>query len=714
MKSLIQDLRNGSLQMLDVPAPVNQPNHLLVETRQTLISSGTERSLRDFGRASYFQKIKKQPEKVQQAIHKVSTDGIVATYEAISTKLNDGIPLGYSNVGTVIESTTPKFKKGARVVSNGNHAEIVRVPANLCALVPDQVCDQHATFTVVGAIALQSVRLLNPVVGERVCVIGVGLVGQLCVQLLLANGCRVLAIDIDSEKLRVARDSGSEAVLGINRKEVVDAADVFSGGKGVDGVIIAATTESHEVVQNAAEISRKKGRVILVGTVGLKLRRDDFYKKELRFQVSSSYGPGRYDQDYEQKGGDYPFAFVRWTAQRNFEAVLELMALGRLQIDPLISQLLDFEKAHQAYDLLDIASTLGVILDFGRPDAKKHQRTVELIDSRIQRAASRTITPVIGFLGSGNYPARVLLPELKRSKSVLQTVVSSDGARGVRLARQFGFAEATTTSETIWNNSAIDSVIVAGKHNDHSEQVIRSLETGKNVFVEKPLAITLGELEDIEKTIARIADRGVPPVIMVDFNRRFSPLICKMKALLDHCRSPKTMIYTINAGFVPADHWVHDPNVGGGRIIGEVCHFIDLTRFLVGAPIIDANIIGIEKTIDPESRGETASISISFLDGSIATVHYFANGGRGYPKERLEVFCSGRTLQLNNFKSLVGFEWPGFQKQKLWQQNKGNRESVRAFLEAVKTGGPAPIPLGELFEVSRETIRLAGTLDGFD
>ena len=707
MKCLIQDLKNGSLELMDVPRPQNCENHCLVETHRTLISKGTERSLRDFGKSNYLQKMKNNPDRVQQAIQKISSDGVFATYQAINSRLNDGLPLGYCNVGTVIESSATEFGCGVRVASNGAHAEIVRVPANLCAEIPDEVSDEQAAFTVVGAIALQAIRLLNPVVGESVCVIGAGLVGQLCVQLLLANGCRVLATDLDETKLEIVRRVGAETVIGSESENVLHGAREFSNGRGVDGVIIAATSESDSIISDAAEICRKRGTIVLVGAVGLDLKRRDFYEKELRFQVSASYGPGRYDSDYEVRGKDYPYAFVRWTAQRNFEAVLQLMASGRLQVDSLISRSYPFEQARDAYEELERHQTLGVLLEFDEASEDKYHESTHIM-SLTENVRSPKVKEVrVGVFGSGNYSTRVLLPELKKSGAGLHALISGDGARGVRLARQFGFSEVGTSGDTIWGNNQINTVIIAGKHCDHSKQVIKGLEYGKNIFVEKPLALTSQELDEIEEAFYDASSRQELPLIMVDFNRRFSLLARRARDLLEKVCGPKAIIYTVNAGMVPDSHWIHDPVVGGGRINGEVCHFIDLVRFLVGAEIADRRVSSMSRSSSSSIESDAVSIFLKFEDRSVATIHYLANGGRRYPKEKVEIFCAGRTLLLNNFRSLTGFNWPGFQKTRLWRQDKGNHESLRAFILAVKTGGVPPIPHVDLFKVTRETLYVA-------
>ena len=708
MRQLLQDLKSGDLILEDVPAPANRDHHVIVRTDCSLISSGTEKTLYEFGRAGYIGKARQQPEKVSQALRKIRTDGVWSTYDAIKTKIGEALPLGYSNVGTVVESAFPGLKVGDRVVSNGFHAEVVRVPGNLCALVPAGVSSEHATFTVVGAIALQAVRLLSPTLGERVGVIGVGLIGQLCIQILSANGCKVLAVDTNEAKLATAMNLGATVSTEADDVRLNEAVASLTNGDGLDGVIIATSSTSDKIIDQAATSSRKRGRVILVGAAGMTFQRDQFYKKELTLQVSSSYGPGRYDPQYEAKGIDYPLPFVRWTAQRNFETVLDLIEKGQINIDPLISHRFEIHNADQAYQCLYKRDTFGIVFNYPGVDHDvQSRRTLSLENTKRSEAAQPLVNPRIGFLGSGNYSARVLLPTLSKLKVSLETLVSTDGARAHRLAKKSGFANVSTDEEKIWADATIDTVFSASKHHHHASQVIKSLCAKKNIFVEKPLAISLSELEAVEETVQKLTIERTMPYLMVDFNRRFAPLVCVMKKLIKRQRSPKAFIYTVNAGTVPDDHWVHDPSVGGGRIVGEVCHFIDLVCFLSDSKVVSSSITELQQLRDNKGRCDTVSVSLTLGDGSIASIHYLANSSRHLPKERIEVSCAGQTLILDNFLSLKGYGWPAFQRKKAWRQNKGNQESVMAFIAAVSAGGPPPIPLEEIFHVSRVVLELS-------
>ncbi len=699
MKQIIQSLKTGSTKVTEIPVPRTLPGSLLIKTSKTLISVGTERMLVKFGKAGLIKKSIQQPEKMKMVLDKIFNDGLKPTIEAVFNKIDQPLPLGYCNVGLVHEvgSAVNNFNKGDRVVSNGKHAEVVNVPINLCAKVPDSVSDEEASFTVLGAVALQGIRLAKPTLGETVVVIGLGLVGLMTVQLLKANGCRVLGLDFDKNKLSLAKKFGAELV-DLNKENPLDIADIFSRGRGVDAVIITASTTSDEPVHQAAQMCRKRGRIVLVGVTGLKLSRDDFFKKEITFQVSSSYGPGRYDPSYEEKGQDYPIGFVRWTEQRNFEAVLDMMASGALDVKQLISHQLDINEAEKAYQIvLNNESTLGILLTYPGAELREDSRKVLLPNNDIKKLNNNNIKRKlkVSFLGSGNYAASVLIPAFKAAGVELKSIASNAGVSGVHVGRKYGFLETTTDSDHLFNDKSSDAIVIATRHNSHAEFVLKALKSQKNVFVEKPLCLTLDELNKIESSYSSSS------VLMVGFNRRFAPQVQKMKILLDNISCPKTIIMTVNAGKIPDNHWTQDLEIGGGRIIGEACHFIDLLRFLVGKTITNYQIQFMDS-----STKDTANIQLSFVDGSIGTIHYYANGSKSFPKERLEVFAGGGVLQLDNYRKLTGFDWPGFKKMNLWQQDKGQKACAKAFIDAISKGNISPIPVEEIFEVSRISIKL--------
>lgn len=715
MQQILQNLKNGDTQLAHIPAPACRPGHLLIATRRSLISAGTERMLVEFGQANLLAKAKAQPDRVRQVLDKVKTDGLLPTMEAVFARLDQPLPLGYCNAGVVLEvgAGVSGFSVGDRVISNGPHAEVVCVPPTLCARIPDHVSDDEAAFTVLAAVGLQGVRLAQPGLGENVAVAGLGLIGLMTVQLLIANGCRVLGLDFDARRLELARRFGAQTVDLSAGADPVAAGLAFSQGRGVDAVLITASTKSSEPVRQAAHMSRQRGRIILVGVTGLELSRADFYEKELTFQVSCSYGPGRYDPEYEQKGHDYPFGLVRWTEQRNFEAVLSLLANRRLNVQPLISKHVAFEQAPAAYrQLLTDPAMLGVLLAY--PD--QGPELTHTLPLPAKNGATPLLRPaagqaVVGVIGAGNFTSLVLLPALVKTPARLKTIASATGVSAGHAARKFGFAQATTAEQAILDDPEINTVFITTPHNSHARLVIAALQAGKHVFVEKPLALNCEELTAIKSTYFKVNPQpnNPPPLLpttyslllAVGFNRRFSPLGRRMAALLAGRSEPVSIIYTVNAGAIPARHWTQDPQVGGGRIIGEGCHFIDFLRYLVGQPItgVEARMIG-----QGVIRQDKMSILLEFGDGSTGTVHYLANGHKSYPKERVEVFSQGRVLVLDNFKKLSAYGWPGFKSPRLWRQDKGHAAEVAAFIQGVTSAAPPLIPWPELEEVTLAAI----------
>ncbi|MBU2917735.1 bi-domain-containing oxidoreductase [Psychrosphaera sp. F3M07] len=704
MKQILQNIANGETQLVDVPCPQNKVGQLLITTQKSLVSVGTERMLIDFGKSNFIEKARSQPDKVKMVLDKVKTDGLMPTIDAVRSKLDQPLPLGYCNVGIVQDNSGTSFQVGTRVVSNGNHAEVVRVPKNLCAEIPDNVDDESAAFTVLAAIAMQGVRIANPTIGETVVVTGLGLIGLITVQLLKANGCRVLGIDFDSTKCSMAREFGAETVDLSIGEDPIAKANAFSRGNGVDAVIITASTKSNEPVSNGANMCRKRGRIVLVGVVGLELSRADFYEKEISFQVSCSYGPGRYDSEYEDKGNDYPIGFVRWTEQRNFEAVLDLMSSGAIDMKPLISHRFEIENAIEAYKCLDDKSSLGILLNYS-------SNTEQLLETKVVNIRNADNyaekDAVCGFVGGGNYASRVLIPAFKNAGAKLDTLLTSGGVSAVHHGKKNNFANASTDLEQLLNNNAINTVVIATQHNLHAEQVIQAINKGKNVFVEKPLALTHAELDAIQT--AYDAQNGKCRV-MVGYNRRFAPHVVKMKALLGNIAEPKSFIMTMNAGAIPADHWTQDPSVGGGRIIGEACHYIDLMRFLAGSEITGFSATCMGKADGVDITEDKASITLTFKDGSFGTIHYLANGGKAFAKERIEVFANNGVLQLDNFRKLTGFDWKGFKKDKLMSQDKGQANCSKVFIESIEKGQSSPISFEEIMEVARCSVDIAESL----
>src|SRR5580700_994519 len=695
MKQLLQNLKTGALETLEVPCREPGRGEVLIQTRATLISAGTERMLLEFGKANWLQKARLQPDKVRQLLDKVRTDGLQPAIQSVQTKLDQPIPLGYSNVGIVLESDF--YKLGTRVVSNGPHAEVVCVPKNLTAVVPDGLKNDEAALAIFGAIALEGIRLLAPTLGETIAVTGLGLIGLMGVQLLKAHGCSVLAIDLDASKVDLASRFGAEPVYLSQGEDPVEVALRITRERGVDGALVTAATQSDEPVHQAAQMCRKRGRIVLTGVTGLRLSRDDFYKKELSFQVSCSYGPGRYDPAYEQLGQDYPPAYVRWTAQRNFEAVLQLMAEGRLQTAPLITHRFPFSSVQQAYALFERnESYLGILLEYlNRGEEELIQRSVSIIYPKRTGGVNNSGVAgknQIAVIGAGSYATKVLLPALHKAKAPVGIIASSGGVSAQHAARKFGIPTATTETESLFKIPSIEAILVATRHDSHANYVCEALRADKHVFVEKPLALQLAELDEIERLYATH-----PKTVMVGFNRRFAPHSQMMRRLISRTHGPKCVVITVNAGAASNDHWTQNAEVGGGRLIGEGCHFLDLARFLVGRPIVDAHWHTTAK--------DTATLHIEFDDTSQASVHYFANGNRSYPKERMQIFVDGKILELDNWRLLRGYGWKGFKRLKLWRQDKGNAACLESWLAAINSDGPSPIPFDEIMDVARWTLR---------
>jgi predicted dehydrogenase/threonine dehydrogenase-like Zn-dependent dehydrogenase len=696
VKQLFQSLATGSTDLPELPAPAVGRGQLLIRSSCSLVSAGTERMLVDFGKAGLIDKARQQPEKVQQVLLKARTDGLFTTLNAVRSKLDQPLPLGYCNVGTVLAvgSGVSRFQVGDRVASNGPHAELVAVPQHLCAIIPTAVSDEAAAFTVIASIGLQGIRLANPTLGETFLVSGLGLIGLLTGQLLLAQGCRVLGLDPDPFKCALAETLGLSALALTPGVDPVGWCLEHTDGIGVDGVLITAATSSSEPVHVAAQACRQRGRILLVGVTGLELRRDLFYKKELLFQVSCSYGPGRYDPDYEQQGNDYPIGFVRWTEQRNFQAVLHALASGALRTDPLISHRFAIDQAAEAYELLSSPEpSLGILLSYPE-SADPEQRLIQLAAPVEPLAASQ---PLLSVIGAGNYASRILIPAFVKAGACFHTLAASSGIGTVHVGSKFGFRQASTDIPALLADPSANSVVIATRHDSHAALVLQALAAGKHVFVEKPLCLTVSELNAIQ------AAHTGQSLLMVGFNRRFAPLLSDLYQQLSRLQGPKAFVYTCNAGTIPAEHWTQDPAAGGGRLLGEACHFVDLLRHLAASPIEDLHLIN---AADRKPCPDTFSLQLRFADGSIGTVHYFANGNKAFPKERLEVFAAGKVFCLDNYRKLKAWGVPGFRTRRLLWQDKGQVDCCRAFLEAVRNGTSSPIDSSELFEVHSRIIDL--------
>ncbi len=703
MLQVLQDLKKGQIEIANVPVPQVLAGHVLIASECSLISKGTEKMMLDFGKANYLNKARQQPDKVKMVLNKVKTDGLLPTIEAVTSKLNQPLPLGYSNVGKVLEvgEGVTEFSVGDRVVSNGHHAEVVSVPKNLCAKIPEEVDDASASFTVVSAIGLQGVRLINPTMGERFVVTGLGLIGLITAQLLKANGCQVLGLDFDQSKVDMAKKMGIKAINPKN-SDPISVSEQFSKGNGVDGVIITASTSSSEPIIQAAEMCRKKGRIVLVGVTGMELSRTIFFKKELSFQVSCSYGPGRYDSTYEEKGFDYPLPYVRWTEQRNFEAVLDLMASKSLDVSPLISHRYVIEEAQKAYGLISENSepVLGVLIEYPNSEkaakAKKIQRSTKAVSSGKAK---------VSFIGAGNYASRFLMPAFKEAGAAFESVITGHGVSSHVNGEKFGFKNLVSDITELYKDES-DIVVIGTRHKDHGEQVLKALKANKHVFVEKPLALTLTEVDAIETELLK---ESCQSHLMVGFNRRFSPLVKEAKKALKNAKSQKVVQIRVNAGKIPADHWTQDLEVGGRRLVGEGCHFIDLARYLVGEKIESFSVSSTTPDNADFNKEDQFSVNLTFKDGSLANILYISNGNKEVPKEFIQVHSDNMSFQIDNFRSLESMGWRGLSSKKLWSQDKGQKNCIKEFMKSVKTSEPL-ISQDEILEVARITIQAAESL----
>ena len=692
MKQILQHLKNGEMELAEVPCPQVGKGQILIQTKASLISAGTEKMLVEFSKANLIQKARQQPEKVKQVLDKMKTDGLMPTLEAVFRKLDEPLPLGYCNAGTVLEVGigVNDIQPGDRVVSNGPHAEVACVPRNLCAKIPDSVSDEQASFTILGSIALQGLRLADPLLGEKFVVFGMGLIGLLAVQLLRANGCEVMGVDVNPKRLELAEIFGAETVNVAAGGDPVVAANAWSGGKGVDGVLITASAKKDQIVHQAAQSCRKRGRIVLVGVVDLNLLRSDFYEKEISFQVSCSYGPGRYDEKYEQGGQDYPYGFVRWTEQRNLEAVLAAMQVGSLRVDDLITDRFTLDDVVSAYEKIqNDADSLGVILQY---PAYVDVSPIVTVSRKSVAAVNRA---VVGIIGAGNFSRSILLPALSRTSARVAYIADIDAAVARYAAKKFKTEQATTDYRKILDDPEVNAVFVVVGHHLHARFVCEALKAGKHVFVEKPLAMNTEELSNVVELTLHAPEQ----LVMVGFNRRFSPHTMKVKELLGNRSEPLCMNMTVNAGYIPPDHWTQDPERGGGRIIGEGCHFIDLLLHFASSPVttVSAFMVGGNVGI----CNDKMSIVIKFADGSIGTVNYFANGSKSYPKERLEIFSDGRILTMENFRITRGYGFKGFKRFKTLRQDKGHDSEVAAFIDLIANGDEPLITFDQLTNVTK-------------
>jgi len=695
MKQVVQDFKNGQIKVIEVSEPVVEPGYLIVKNCFSLISAGTEKTTVGTGKKSLIGKARARPDLVKKVVDTIKKEGLGSTIKKMKSKLEDYKLLGYSSAGEVLEigEGVRNFNMGDRVACAGGgyalHAEIIRVPVNLCAKVPENVDLDEASFSTIGAIALQGIRQVNAKVGQKVGVIGLGLIGILTAQILKASGTKVFGIDINPEAVNLAKRFGLDTGTTLENEDIGLKVKEFSNGFGLDSVIVTAGTKSNLPVNLASDILRDKGRITIVGNVGMELERENFYMKELSLNLSRSYGPGRYDPVFEEKGIDYPIGYVRWTEQRNMEAILELLSEKKLNIKELITHRFSINAAKNAYDLIlkGEESFLGVVFEYKNEVERK--KRIYIPEKEYKKEAKARI----GVIGAGNFGKTFIIPPLTKNSNVIPVGIATlDGADALNVSKKFGFSYSTADYKEILKDSEINTVFILTRHNLHAKIVVEALNNGKNVYVEKPLAMSKKKLKEIEEALNNATSR-----LMVGFNRRFSPHSIKLKEFIGKEHGPLIANYRINAGDLPNDHWLKDPDFGGGRIIGEGCHFIDLIRFLTNSKIKALNAISsVEK--------DNKIIQIEFTDGSIGTISYVTIGDKTYPKERIEVFVDGKVGIIEDFRRTL-MSVCGKRKQfKTRAQDKGYEKEIGLFIESITKGIDAPIPPEELLEITEWTI----------
>lgn len=758
MKQLLQNLKNGEGTVAEVPAPVAQRGRVVVRTAASLVSAGTERAVVELGRKSLLGKARERPDLVRKVVEKVKTEGLLTTLGAVREKLDESHALGYSAAGVVIDvgEGVAEFRIGDRVACAGTgyaaHAEVLSVPKNLCVRLPDEVDFESGAFATVGAIALQGVRLAEPTLGESFVVVGLGLIGQLTVQLLKANGCRVFGVDTDAARVELARKLGADdgAALSVDAEANADsdvrrAIETWTRGRGADGVILTAATHSSAPIKLAGEISRLKGRVVAVGAVGMDVPRDLYFSRELTLKISMSYGPGRYDPEYEERGHDYPLAYVRWTQGRNLEAFLDTVAARRVNVAPLITHRFPIAEGERAYKLIagdtgepylgvlltyDTARELATVIerragaastvgerraragareddaatpsdDDVQEDARRDDvRLIE--DDRVVEGVSRVR---VGMIGAGAYARAMLLPHLKAAGAEFRAVATASGVTAHDVGERYDFAALAAGADAVIEDSSVNLVVVATRHDTHAELARRALARGKHVFVEKPLALSDEELDGVLEVASRSRAK-----LMVGFNRRFSPHALAAREFFSARREPLSILYRVNAGRVPRDHWTQDAREGGGRIIGEVCHFVDLMQFLTTAPPTSVFAESIRSDSREIVEADSVFITLRFADGSHGCIAYLSEGDRALAKERIEIFGAGRTFVIEDFRTATKFIGGREEKMKLRAADKGQAAEMRALCAMVMEDTPAPIPVAELIATTRATFRILDSL----
>lgn len=710
MKQILQNNKTGRMAVTDVPTPIVQQGRVLVRASASLISAGTERMAVDEGKKSLIERARERPELVKQVIEKAKNEGFLKTFNAVRSKLGSSTALGYSAAGIVVDvgDDVTEFRAGDRVACAGagyaSHAEVLSVPKNLCVRLPDRVTFDAGAFGTLGAIALQGVRLADPTLGESIVVIGLGLLGQITVQLLKANGCRVFGIDLDPLKVELARELGADSAA-LSDENVKRAVLDWSRGRGADAVLITAGTPSNQPIELAGEISRLKGRVVAVGMVGMDVPRNLYFKRELSLMVSMSYGPGRYDPEYEERGHDYPLAYVRWTENRNIEAFLDLVSEGRVNVERLITHRFPIEEGERAYQLIAGETKepyLGIVLQYDTE--RELERRIE-VKGRERQSASSANSVRVGMIGAGVYAQAMLLPFYKAEGVDFRAITTASGVSARDIAEKYGFNYCATSADDVLDDEDVNLIVVATRHDLHAELVRRALLKGKHVFVEKPLALSDEELEGVLGAAANSNGQ-----VMVGFNRRFSPLARAAREFFNGRQAPLSISYRVNAGRIPKSHWLQDPREGGGRIIGEVCHFVDLMQYLTGSLVTRVYAESITSRNQEMVDEDNSFITLRFADGSNGSIAYLSEGDKAMPKERVEIFSEGKSFVLDDFRGATMYRNGREESTKPRQQDKGQADETRAVCEVVLKALPAPIALIDLAATTRATFRIRESL----
>ncbi|MFN8307180.1 MAG: bi-domain-containing oxidoreductase [Ferruginibacter sp.] len=705
MKQVIQNFKTGELYVDDVPLPSLSEGMVLIENHFSLISAGTERGTVKVAQANLINKARQRPDLVAQVIQNIKKEGLKATIAKVKSKLDSLKALGYSTAGTVISSmdTNGVFKPGDRVACAGvdyaSHAEIVAVPQNLVVKVPDEVRFEDAAYTTLGAIAMQGIRQAETVIGEKVCVIGLGLLGQITCQLLQANGCAVFGLDLSESFVGIANKYSADKAMLRNDPNLRAACDNFTNGHGFDTVIITAATQSNDPIELAGDLCRKKGKVVVVGVVPMDIPRDpNYYRKEIDIKMSCSYGPGRYDVNYEENGQDYPYAYVRWTEQRNMETFLDLLAREYINLKPLTTHVIDIADAEKAYDIIlgkVKEPHIGILLRYSENETKARS---------VVTLAGKPLSQInAAFIGAGSFAQSYLIPNVKASGASLDGVVTSRGITAKNVANKFGFNFCSSSVNDVLGKQEVNTIFIATPHNSHAELTIQSLQAGKAVFVEKPLAINTDQLQEVIETKKK---HNHP--LMVGFNRRFAPVSIQVKKEFASAGEPIVMNMRINAGMIPKENWLQQKDVGAGRIIGEMCHFIDLMQFFTGSEPVRVFAECISTSNDKITPADNISIVVKFKDGSVGNLTYLANGDKGMPKELIEVFGGSRIGVINDFRD--GLIYKSGKTVKLKSSGKGHKEEVDAFIGALKAGQESPISFRSICLTTLTTFKIHDSL----